>query len=63
MKEQITSEIDKYLLPLISSKKSYNTQHIITHMVEDWREKLDKDFSRGGGSPYRSFKGFWQYST
>lgn len=40
MKDQITSEIDKYLYLLVSTyRKSYNTQHTITH--KNTKEKLD----------------------
>lgn len=39
---EITSDIDKYLSPLFL-RKSYNTQRVITRMVEDWKEKLDHE--------------------
>ena len=42
MKDQTTSEIDKYLSLLVSTyRKSYNTQRTIIHMLKDWKEKLD----------------------
>ena len=44
IKEQITSELDKYLSPLVSAyRKSFNTQHVIIRMIEDWKEKLDNN--------------------
>ena len=45
MKVEITSDIDKCLSPLVCAyRKSYNTQHVIRRMVEDWKEKIDQYF-------------------
>ena len=38
-------------------RKSYSTQHVLINLVEDWREKLDKDF-RGRCYLHGSLKGF-----
>ena len=39
---------DKYFSPFISVyRKSYNTQQVLVCLLEEWREKLDKDFIMG----------------
>ena len=32
---------------ILAYRKSYSTQHIITSLIEDWREKLDQNFLVG----------------
>ena len=40
---------DKYFSPFISAyRKSYNTQQVLVCLLEEWREKLDKNFIMGG---------------
>ena len=48
LKQQLLSHLDKTLSLFISAyRKSYNTQHVLINLVEDWRAKLDKDFVVG----------------
>ena len=48
LKQQLISHLDKTLSIFISAyRKSYSTQHVLINLVEDWREKLDKDFVVG----------------
>ena len=36
---------DKYFSPFISAyRKSYNTQQVLVCLLEEWRERLDKNF-------------------
>ena len=43
IKDQLVSGLDKYLSPFISAyRKGYSTQHVLTRLVEEWRERLDK---------------------
>ena len=45
IKEQTILGIEKFLSPKISAhRKSYSTQHVITSLIEDWRENLDQNF-------------------
>ena len=32
---------------LLRIKKNYNPQHVLTILIEEWREYLDKDFAIG----------------
>ena len=42
------SYFDKYFSPLISAyRKSYSTQQVLIHLLEEWREKLDENFIVG----------------
>ena len=44
IKDQLVSGLDKYLLPFISPyRNGYSTQHVLTHLVEEWREQLDNN--------------------
>ena len=39
IKDQLVSGLDKYLSPFISAyRKGYSTQHVLTRLVEEWRE-------------------------
>ena len=33
-----------FLSPLATYRKSYNTQHVLIKLIEEWREKLDNFF-------------------
>ena len=40
--------MDKVFSPQISAyRKSYNSQHVLIRLIEEWREYLDKDFVVG----------------
>ena len=42
------SYFEKYFSPFISAyRKSYSTQQVLIHLLEEWREKLDKNFIVG----------------
>ena len=42
------SYFEKYLSPFISAyRKSYSTQQVLIRLLEEWREKLDKNFVVG----------------
>ena len=48
IKNQIVIGTENYLSPLVSTyRKRYNTRHVITKLVEDCIEKLDKNFAAG----------------
>ena len=48
LKQQLILHLDKTLSIFISAyRKSYSTQHVLINLVEDWREKHDKDFVVG----------------
>ena len=48
IKDQLVSELDKYLSPFISAyRKGYSTQHVLTSLVEEWRERLDNNYIVG----------------
>ena len=45
IKYQLVSGLDKYLSPFISAyRKGYSTQHVLTRLVEEWRERLDNNY-------------------
>ena len=45
IKDQLVSGLDKYLSPFISAyRKGYSTQHVLTRLVEEWRERLDNNY-------------------
>ena len=45
IKDQLVSGLDKYLSPFISAyRKGYSTQHVLTRLVEEWRERLDDNY-------------------
>ena len=40
--------VSRYLSPFISAyRKGYRTQHVLTHLVEGWRERLDNNYIVG----------------
>ena len=40
--------MENYFSPMVSSyRKNYITQHVITRLVEEWREHLDENFVVG----------------
>ena len=42
------SYFDKYLSPFISAyRKNYSTQQVLTRLLEEWREKLERNFIVG----------------
>ena len=48
IKHQLVSGLDKYLSPFISAyRKGYSTQHVLTRLVEEWRERLDNNYIVG----------------
>ena len=48
IKNQLMSYFDKYFSPFISAyRKSYSTQQVLSRLLEEWREKLDKNFFVG----------------
>ena len=48
IKNQSASYIHKYFSPFISAqRKSYSTQQVLIRLLEEWREKLDKNFIVG----------------
>ena len=49
IKDQLVSGLDKYLTPFISAyRKGYSTQHVLTHLVEEWRKRLDNNYNING---------------
>ena len=48
IKGQLVLSMENYFSPLASVyRKNYSTQHVITHLVEEWREHLDENFVVG----------------
>ena len=48
IKNQLAYYLDKYFSPFISAyRKSYSTQQVIIRLLEEWREKLDKNLIVG----------------
>ena len=48
IKNQLMSYFEKYFSPFISAyRKSYSTQQVVIRLLEEWREKLDKNFVVG----------------
>ena len=47
MKEQITHGIKILFLTFCISVKNYSTQHVLTNLIEEWKEKLDKNYVVG----------------
>ena len=48
VKNQIVLSMENYFLPMVSVyRKNYCTQHVITRLVEEWREHLDKNLVVG----------------
>ena len=46
MKEQISPFLEKTLSVFIAAyRKAYGTQHVLVRMLEDWKTKLDNDFT------------------
>ena len=45
IKDQLVSGLDKYFSPFISVyQKGYSTQHVLTRLAEEWRERLDNNY-------------------
>ena len=45
IKNQLVSYFDKYFSRFISAyRNSYSTQQVLIHLLEEWREKIDKTF-------------------
>ena len=36
-----------FLTQLSAHHKGYNSQHVLIHLIEEWREYIDKDFVVG----------------
>ena len=48
IKNQLLYGMENVFLPKISAyRKSYNSQHVLIRLIEEWREYLDKDFVVG----------------
>ena len=48
IKDQLVSGLDKYLSSFISAyRKGYSNQHVLTRLVEKWRERLDNNYIVG----------------
>ena len=48
IKDQLVLSMENYFLPMIFAyRKNYSTQHVITRLVEEWRERLDENFVVG----------------
>ena len=48
IKNQLAYYLDKYFSPFISAyRKSYSTQQVIIRLLEEWREKLDRNLIVG----------------
>ena len=48
IKNQLLYGMENVFLPKISAyRKSYNSQHVLIRLTEEWREYLDKDFAVG----------------
>ena len=44
IKDQLFLRLDRYLSPFISPyRKGHITQHVLTRLVEEWRERLDNN--------------------
>ena len=48
IKDQLVLSMENYFSPMvIAYRKSYSKQHVITRLVEEWREQLDENFVVG----------------
>ena len=48
IKDQLVLSMESYFSPMESAyRKNYSTQHVMTRLVEEWREHLDKNFVVG----------------
>ena len=48
IKDKFVLSMENYFLPMVSAyRKNYSSQHVITHLVEEWREHLDENFDVG----------------
>ena len=48
MKNQINSFIDSKLSTFLSAyRKSYSTQHVLIRLIEEWKQKLDRNYVVG----------------
>ena len=44
--DQLVSRLGKYFSPFISAyRKGYSTQHVLTCLVEEWRDRLDNNYN------------------
>ena len=49
IKDQLFSGLGKYFSPFISAyRKGDSTQHVLTRLVEEWRERLDNNYDING---------------
>ena len=48
MKNVFSQQISAYL-------KNYNSQHVLIHLIEEWKEYLDKDLKQTGPKPLSVF--------
>ena len=48
IKDQLVQSMENYFSPMVSAyRKHYSTQHVMTRLVEEWREHLDENFVVG----------------
>ncbi len=48
MEDQISSFLERILSEFIAAyRKAYETQHVLIRMLEDWKTKLDNDYTVG----------------
>ena len=48
IKDQLVLSTENYFSPMVSAyRKNYSTQHVMTRLVEEWREYLGKNFVVG----------------
>ena len=48
LKKKLLHGMENAFWPQISAyRKNYNSQHVLIHSIEEWREYLDKDFVIG----------------
>ena len=48
IKDQLVLSMENYFLPMVSAyRKKYSTLHVMTRLVDEWREHLDKNFVVG----------------
>ena len=48
MKEQITCSMEeKFSCSLSAYRNNYGTQHVLVNLIEEWKNKLDKNYVAG----------------
>ena len=54
MKNQLNSVLNNIFSPYLAAyRESYNTQHVLIRLLEEWRENLDNNYTvKGGGGRY-----------